>query len=299
MSDYSSSSSSEDENASDLSLETDRAINVTLMKAVTGEAISDKSISISNELKNGDKKQIQEENREALQKLSANDPTDETDAFLSKYFTERKWESKNQSIKKEEQTPDEDIEEIDSGLEFEKRYNFRNYNHQKEGFKPFVETNPRFIEGSERENENSRKRKRKKEAEEKEAEIEQFNKEMDEIDEKYRKLAEANGGKLTNEQLSAYVDETSKVYLAKQKSAFPYMEVNSEGGIEKSLKILEEEDQEDDDVEDDENNEKKEKKIIKKKDKKDNKKFHKGGNKNRRNGLSESRMNTYFSHRHK
>ena len=32
---------------------------------------------------------------------------------------------------------------------------------------------------------------------------------------------------------------------------------------------------------------------------KDNKKFHKGGNKNRRNGLSESRMNTYFSHRHK
>lgn len=293
MSDY-SSSSSEDENASDLSLETDRAINVTLMKAITGEAITDKTISISNELKSGDKKQLQEENSEALKKLSANDPEDPTDAFLSKYFTERKWESKNQSVKKEEQTPDEDIEEIDSGLEFEKRYNFRNYNHQKDGFKPFVESNPRFIEGSERESENARKRKRKKEAEEKEAKMEQYNKELDEIDEKYKKLAEANGGKLTNEQLSAYVDETSKVYLANQETAFPYVEVKSEGGIEKSLKILEEEDEEDE--------EKDVQKVEKKKEKSNKSKFHKKGDKGKYNkgkSLSESRMNTYFSHRHK
>ncbi|KAH0789506.1 hypothetical protein GPJ56_006586 [Histomonas meleagridis] len=295
-----SDSSSEDDSAHELSIEADRAINVALMKAITGNA-KDDEVSVESELKEGDKEKLTKENKDALEKISAADPQDETDKFLSKFFSERKWEGKG-NAETDEVSPDEDLEDIDSGLEFEKRYNFR---HEQKGFS-LIQSNPRRVEGEERNTETARKRKRRREAEESAKEREALEQQLDEIDKKYAKLAEENGGHLTSEQLSAYADETSKIYLIQQKGAFPYVEVEADGSIEKSLKILNDEDTENKEGGDEEPPNPKNKK-----DKKPNirgKGNHpmRGGRRIRggfrgghnKSGVSESRLNTYFAHRH-
>jgi hypothetical protein len=236
-SDYSSDGTPEDENGEELSISMDTAINTTLLDATTGRAIQDKSISIESALesrKNKSKEELLAETKTALSKISEAAPEGSAEAFLRDYFAERQWENPD-GVAPNLDSESDDLEEIDEGLEFERRYNFR---HEEEG-SDIIPTNPRRIEGEERVRETSRKRKRREEKEESQIEEAEVNRRLDEIDEKYRLIAEANSGKLTNEQLHEWVEETSTVLLEGQGDPFPYVEVGTKDGLEKSLRILE------------------------------------------------------------
>ena len=295
MSDYDSSS---DDLAEELSLEKDAAINMALAKVATGEAINNEEISIDSEMahESKNKAELIEQNNEALVKIVGSDPKDETDAFLKDFFANRKWEEKSKKPTKEEQEADDDLEEIDQGLEFEKRYNFR---HEEKGFN-VIPSNPRYVEGEDRVKETNRQKKRKEKAEKSRINEEEFQKKLDEIDEKYKAIADQNNGRLTDEQLHQYTDEYSKVLLEQQDGVFQYTETNADGGIEKSINILNANDDEENDNDD-----------GSKKDKNEGGKKHrgkfnsKGSHNNRRGKLGKgphksgsSRMNLFFNHRH-
>ncbi|OHT10960.1 hypothetical protein TRFO_19532 [Tritrichomonas foetus] len=234
-SEYSDSSS--DELGEELSIEKDLAINVALSKVTTGEAIKNEEISIDSVLaaeSSKDKDKLLEDNRKTLGQISAADPNDETDAFLLKYFGERKWEEKARKPTKEEIEADDDIEEVDQEIEFEEHYNFH---HQEKGFET-IPTNPRFVEGEDRVKESSRHKKRREAAEKAKISEEEYQKKLDEIDEKYKAIAEKNNGRLTNEQLHQYTEEYSVILLEQQDGVFNYLESSNNGGMEKSIKIL-------------------------------------------------------------
>lgn len=328
MSDYEYSDESSDEIAKELSVEQDRAINIALAKVTTGEAINNEDISIDSEYKEShnkeEKSKLLNENKEALKTIVSADPKDETDAFLLEYFSSRKWEEKQKNPSTEELKADDDLEEIDDALEFEERYNFR---HQEENFFE-IQRNPRHIDGLER-NKETKRHKKRQEAHEKEKEQDElYNKQLDEIDEKYKKIAEENDGRLSPEQLRQYTNECADVLLQMQGGdPFQYKEEKKEGGFKKSVLILEGEEEEsydepnndndnNDDNENDNDNdgERKSSNLNENKKKKWNKgsgfnkknRFIKGKqgrfDKNRKHdkfkGVSASRLSAFESHKH-
>jgi hypothetical protein len=303
----SSSYDSEDDCAEDLTVGLDSAINKTLL-----EGASDQSISIESALKAQKNKSTEEllaQTEDALAKIAAASPEDATDSFLRDFFAKRKWENKGaQTIKVEDHS--DDMEEIDEGLEFEKRYNFRNekkksddaesrpaFRHEEEG-SSVIQTNPRRVEGEERVKESARKRKRREHKEEDRVHAEEYDRRLDEIDEKYRKLAEANGGKLTDEQLHEWVEESSTVILEDQGEAFPYVESAVDGGIEKAVKILDGPEEEEEEIEEKEEKKEKRERRFERNDRFER---HRGRGRfmgrGRGGNMSKSRMDTYFAHR--
>lgn len=318
MSEYSDYDESSDENARELTVEADCAINKALAKTVTGEALKNEKISIDSEFVEShneeDKSKLLNESAEALKAIASADPKDDTDAFLRDYFSRRKWEEKQKKPSADELKADDDLDEIDEGLEFEERYNFR---HEEKDF-DIIPSNPRFVEGEDRVKESNRHKKRREAAEKSKELEEQYKKRLDEIDEKYKKIAEENGGRLSKEQLHQYTNECADVLLEEQEGVFNYSEVKTDGGIEKSIRILDDENDEEESLYEPDNDGKEKsskpnKNVNKERDQirskhpavnkrnkfnqKRNGKFGKS-HKNRYKGITASRMSTYESHKH-
>ncbi|KAK8891237.1 hypothetical protein M9Y10_028444 [Tritrichomonas musculus] len=317
MSEYSEyEEESSDENGEELTIEEERAIDVALAKAIKGDGFNNEDISVTNEYVEShnkeDKTRLLNESVEALKEIASHDPKDETNAFLLDYFSQRKWDKKQKKPTKEELDADNDLDDVVEAFTVEENYNFR---HEEQNF-DIIPSNPRFVEGEDRNRETNRQRKRREAAEQARENTELIEKKLDEIDQKYEKIAKENeNGKLTNEQLHQYADEYSAVLREEQGGAFNYTEVKTDGGIEKSIKILEddndnEEDANDRNVEyDEEQNDSKPNMRKNDKNKPRRNKFNKNhGNafhgkfdknrKKRHGGPSASRMSTYEAHRH-
>jgi hypothetical protein len=180
-------------------------------------------------------KQLNERLAEVCGDTPADDPAN---AFLKDFFANRKWVQHQKSAPLKSDS--DDLEEIDDALEFEKRYNFR---HQEPG-STVIESHPRRVEGESRESETARHRKRREQAETGREQTEENQTRLQEIDSRYRILAGENGGHLTSEQLKAWVDEVCNIEIPTQEERFEYTEVAANGGIEKSVRILEGPDEE-------------------------------------------------------
>ena len=305
MSSASYSDTTEDDNASELTLETDAAINKTLAQAVTGAALSDPKVSISSELeglRNKEKAELQQENEDALTKISAADPEDPTDAFLKDFFAKRRWEGKAEA-KLDEYS--DDIESIDDALEFEEMVNQQgaNYRHLEEGGTE-ITSNPRRVAGEHRDHETARQRKRREESEKARAREEEIQKKLDAVDEKFKAIAEANGGRLTNEQLKEYNYAVADIVLEGEEP-FEYHEVAPEGGMERAVKILEGPDDEEDDEAEEEGEEGHHRPHRDHRDHRGRGRgrgrggFRGRGGRGGRGRGGDSRMQSYFGHRHK
>ena len=209
---------------------------------------------------------------ESLKLIKKNENLDETTKFLTNYLEKELW-NKN-DIKNENIDESDDLDHTENSVAFEKKYNFR---FEEKGSDK-IESHPRKIEGEQRINENSRKRKRKEDQEEKNENLLLEQKLLDEIDEKYKKIFEEKG-QLTDQDLSNYNNEISDIILKNQDGIFPYIEVPKEGGIEKSIRLLNEEDIDE--------------KIDNKNKKNFNKKFIK------KPILKDQRKSSYFLHKKK
>lgn len=230
----------EDSSADELTPRLENAIDTTILKALKGE-----KTSINDELANLKKENLTPEqqlqkSKEALENMTNIDPNDETEVYLKDFFTKQLWKAKEKKEIQINEEEDDDLEEIDSGLEFEKRYNFRH----EEKYATVIESHPRYVDGEDRENITARKRKRQQEHAEKEIQDKEIQDRLDAIDEKYRLIYEQNGNKFTDEQFAAWAEETSAVYIEQQGGAFPYVETEVDGGLEKAVKILEGDDDE-------------------------------------------------------
>jgi hypothetical protein len=261
-----SESSTEDENASELSAEVDQQIQARLADA------------------------------------GLDGPSDPADAFLKDFFAKRKWVQQRKSVSLKSDS--DDIEDIDDALEFEKRYNFR---HQEPG-SSVIESHPRRVEGESRDSETGRHRRRRAEAELEREKTEATQQQLDAIDEKYRLLAEANGGRLTPEQLSQWTDEVSALIIEDQGGKFEYTEIARDGGIERSIKILDGPDEEDSPA-DAEEEDKRRQPQRSRGGYRTRGGFRargggrggprgRGGHRRGSHGISTERMDSYFAHRH-
>ena len=281
------SDSSEDDNATELTLEADAAINKTLLQAVTGAALADPNVSITTELEGLRTKQaseVQQENEEALEKISAADPKDPTDAFLKDFFAKRRWEGQGE-VKIDDDS--DDLESIDEALEFEEmaNQNVASYRHLEAGGTE-IASNPRRVAGEQREKETARHRKRREESEQARIKEEEIQRRLDEVDEKFKAIAEANGGKLTKEQLSEYTDAVAAV-MVDGEEPFQYNEVEAEGGMEKAIRIWEGADEEEDEGE-----------RRRHHHRGRGRGFGRGGPRRGGRGRGDARMRSYFGHRH-
>lgn len=293
-----------------------------MKKINTGEALKNEEISVESEYieshNKEEKLKLLEESKEALESIASADPKDATDAFLLDYFSSRKWEEKQKKPSAEELKADDDLEDIDDAIEFEERYNFR---HEEVDFDK-ISRAPRYVPGEDRVRGSKRKQKRQEEAIKAKELEEQYQKRLDEIDEKYKKIAEKNNGRLTKEQLHQYTNECADVLLEEQEMPFNYTEGKPEGGIEKAINIMKADDddeEESDDESENENNDGDENSSKPNKDHKEglNKKWDKGPKFNQKNrfnhgkhgkfdrnrknkfkGVSSSRLNAYKSHKH-
>jgi hypothetical protein len=241
MSDYDDDrvdSGSEDDIASELTLEREKAIDAAIRQAALDSATRSSANPASPD-------QSTKSKRPPPQAPKSTDEDNPGDLFLREFFTKRLWATKPETIPSVDSS---DIEQVDEGLEFEERYNFR---HQ-EPDSTVIPRNPRHVEGEEREVESGRRRRRREEHEQTQAEKEELERRYAEIDDRYRLIAQENGGVLTREQRSAWVDEIAAVQVEEQGGLFPYTQGSSKGGLEKSLRILEGgDDEESSDNEDD------------------------------------------------
>jgi len=174
---------------------------------------------------------------ESLKKVQLDDK-DDANKFINDYLKQELWNKKEKPLKNDDES--DDIEHTEEAIEFERKYNFR----FEEGGSAVIESHPRKIEGEQRKNENARQRKRREDKEEKDIHNEEEQKRLDEIDEKYKKIFDEKG-KLSPEEISAWVAETSNVIVEAQGGAFPYTETDADGGLARSLEVLNEEEKDD------------------------------------------------------
>ena len=241
--------STEDDIGTELTPEHDLSINLTLDKTVN----SHQNTSIREELKTileskKNEEEILNENEKILENISKDE--DEVDKYLRDYFGKRRF-SKLSKITKQDYSSD-DIDDLDEALEFEENFNNRFDAALQDS--DDVQTHPRRLNSKEMESARRRKRRIRREQEQKVDNETQS--QFEAIDEKYKQIALANNGHLTNEQLSAWADEVAQIEIGLQGGTFQYHEVKPEGD---AIAILDESsntDSEDDELPnfDEENN---------------------------------------------
>lgn len=205
-----------------------------------------------------------------LAEIRGDQPIDEVDKYLDNYFKNESWKG-NTPVPNVDESSD-DLQDVIESSKTEENYNFR---YEEPGADK-IESHPRKVEGESREEISARKRKRMEAKEEKDQMNAEVEKAIEEIDEKYHQIYIKNGNKLTNEQLTAYNNKIADVIVKSQGEKFQYVEVAKDGGLEKSIKLLEEDMEEEEipDLEEEEDSkeekgEKKPKKEEKKQDKED------------------------------
>ena len=236
--------STEDEIGAELTPELDLSVNRTVDLLINENKKTSYQEELQN-IKNDQQSQegIMNENEKVLDKLSKEE--DETDKFLKEYFGKRVF-SKISEITLKDNSSD-DIDDFDEALEFEENFNMR-YDGTKDLDNEDVQTHPRFV-GTEEES--ARRRKRRIRREQEQQIDNETQKQFDAIEEKYKQIALANNGHLTNEQLSQWADEVAEIELRLQGGAFEYHEVKPEGDALAYLKDDEDEASNDDDDDDD------------------------------------------------
>ena len=170
---------------------------------------------------------------------------DEVSKYVNEYL-EKEMYNGNGPIPNVDNSSSDDLETVIEDSKAEETFNFR---FEEKGSDKIM-THPRKVAGEQREKMSARKRKRMEEKKKKEEDNERFNKEMDEVEEKWHKIYIENGNNFTSEQLSQYNSEVSDIILKYQGGAFQYVETTKQGGIEKSIKIMEEEDDEEEEFDD-------------------------------------------------
>lgn len=220
---------------------------------------------LNSYLKNSDAK---------MSEIRGDQPVDDVDKYLDGYFKNEKWKG-NAPVPNVDGSSD-DLDEVIESSKTEENYNFR----FEEPGADKIETHPRKVKGESREEMSARKRKRLEKKEEKDQQNAEIEKLIEEIDEKYHQIYINNGNKLTNEQLTAYNNEIADVIVKAQGERFNYVEVAKDGGLERSLKILEENIEEEelpDDEEEENGEEDKEQKEGEEEKPKEGEEEHKDG----------------------
>ena len=172
-----------------------------------------------------------------LKQLNFHMKDDEVTKYCNEYLEKEMYKG-NGPIPVVDNSSSDDLETVIEDSKAEETYNFR---FEEKGSDKIM-THPRKVAGEQREKISAKMEERKK----KEEENEQFNREMDEVDEKWHKIYIDKGNNFTPEQLTQYNSEVADVIMKYQGEEFKYVNTGKVSNIRESIQIMEEEDEEED-----------------------------------------------------